>query len=189
MKQDEIDAVLSWLTASFGRQINPDARPVWEAKLADLDPAEAMAVAMRYKPSAGQFMPTPDDFRRDVRNLSRPQPDESWRELPAEKLQTPTWVHVLKWMRSHDDFRSLPQQARPRTVSDPHDPRPLTAALTMIDYEELERKWEAAGSPKTTFDHPDLFQPPPAPEAPASDVAAVLAETAEPPDPREALLG
>jgi len=141
MEQAESDAVLDWLVGGFNHRLSEEARPVWEATLAQLDAAAAMQVAMQYSSRAqtGDRFPTAGDFRRAVHALQQgeqPAVPETAAEEPDD------WCYVWSWaryLRDPRERRYLPQEAGWE-----HEPDRLTQA----EYEWLHGEWIAAGSPK-----------------------------------------
>ena len=166
MTRDEANTILAGLTAAFPSVRMEDATPdVWRKYLEPLhfdvaDRAVGQCVRnCKFFPSVAEFR----EFYQLERHNSPPKPAPE----PMGSDEIPTWVHVWWWAPRIDGKpRRFPQQVVSmsdwvltqewRQMSGTTYPGSIETvplkteepAISMAEYEELEREWKEAGSPR-----------------------------------------
>lgn len=152
MTRDQAGRIVAQLHAAYPHPpVTPDrlALLVSEiALLADPDTANEAATGLIRN---GAYFPKISEFRAAYHAVAQRRREATPQlEEPPRADEPPRWVQVwtwARWMRDPREIRAFPQQ-RPghQTIWQPGDKHPTY--MSDGEYEQLEREWANAGSPK-----------------------------------------
>lgn len=110
MEEREAQEIIRMVESAWRVDYGSEGRKLWRQMLYPYDAALATKAAAQLSQRQRE-RPTVADLRQTILMLRKREIEEnSWRELPPEKLSQPAWVKRWERARTAGDFRIFPEQ-------------------------------------------------------------------------------
>lgn len=126
-------------------ELGASARQLWRNAMMPYDSVTVAGAILKIHDGSRE-RPRLNDFKHAVEEMTA-EKETAMRAHPVARTvvdEPLEWTHVWSWLRfTEGDFRAMPQQDYMGIVSGTS-----LEEMSMKEYEEVRRKWLAAGAPK-----------------------------------------